>query len=159
MRINFARTLDFTMAAEGNSYHHVSGDTGGPTSAYGIILSTAKALKLDLDHDGDVDVDDLKLVTAEDVERVFRKYFWDAINGDDLPGQVDLIAADIAWNSGPGKYKEFEREGNAMTPELLTARRKKFYEYRATKPGQAKFLKGWINRANNAYTEAKKCLH
>lgn len=157
MRLNYERALAFIMLAEGNHFHQVSGDRGGATSAYGIILATAKALKLDLDHDGDVDTDDLKLVTKEDVDRVFRKYFWDAVDADNLPGGIDLIATDIAWNSGPGKFRQFLGEGRATTIDDLTSRRKEFYRHLATKPGQAKFIKGWLNRANNAHVEALKC--
>jgi len=157
VRLNFERAKTHIMLSEGNKFHQVSGDSGGATSAYGIILATAQRFNLDIDGDGDVDVDDLKLITVVDVDRVFRKYFWDAIHGDDLPGGIDLIAVDIAWNSGPGKFFEFLREGCAVTIEGLTERRKKFYKYRATKPGQKKFLKGWLKRADNALAEAKKC--
>jgi lysozyme family protein len=78
--------------------------TGGVTSKWGITLSTARRLGLDLDGDGDVDIDDLGLVTEEVVEDVFRKIAWDAVGADDLPGGIDLIAADIAYNSFPAKF-------------------------------------------------------
>jgi len=158
MRLNRIRARNFVMGVEGDHFHHVKGDRGGPTSAYGIILATAKRLKLDLDNDGDVDIDDLKLITEEDVDRVFNKYFWDAINGDALPGGVDLIAADIAWNSGPGKFRQFLVEGWATTPLALTERRKRFYNFQADNvPGQAKFRNGWLKRADLAFEESKKC--
>ena len=158
MRLNLVRAMEFTLGAEGNKYHHVSGDSGGPTSAYGIILATAKALNLDKDNDGDIDTNDLKLITKEDVERVFKRYFWDIVDADNLPGGVDLIAADIAWNQGPAKFNQYLREGYASTIETLTARRKTTYTNIAAKnPTQNKFLKGWLNRANNAYKAAKEC--
>jgi hypothetical protein len=154
MRLNYDRTKAFIIAREGNEFH----TSDQATSAGGIILATAKALHLDLDHDGDVDVDDLKLVTEQDIDRVFRDYFWDAIHADDLPGGIDLIAADIAWNAGPGKFRQFASEGYAITAETLTARRKVFYEAVVkAKPSKKKFLNGWFNRANLAYTESKRC--
>lgn len=158
MRLNYIRTRDFVFGAEGNHFHNVSGDMGGPTSAYGITLATAKRFGLDVDHDGDVDIDDLKAMTWDDVDSLFKKHFWDAIGGDTLPGGIDLIAADIAWNMGPGKFFQYVREGYASTTETLTARRKSTYaNIVAKKPDQIKFLKGWYNRAEKAYAESQHC--
>ena len=46
--------------------------------------------------------------------------------------RVDLIGADIAWNAGPGKLREFRADGNVGAIEALCARRKRFYECRVT---------------------------
>lgn len=156
VRLNYVRVRDFIFAREGNKYHNVKHDT--PTSAYGITLATAKQYGLDKDKDGDVDIADLKLITWDDVDLVFRKYFWDRIDGDNLPGGIDLIAADIAWNQGPGKWFQYLREGYAATIETLTARRKTTYTNIVSKnPVKVKFLKGWYNRADLAYKAAKEC--
>lgn len=158
MRLNFKRALHFVMKAEGNVLHNVSGDRGGVTSKWGLTLSTARRLRLDLDHDGDTDTDDLGLITEDVIEEVFRKIAWDAVNGDSLPGGIDLIAADIAYNSFPKKFWQFVREGYGNTIEALTERRKRFYNYQADNvPGQDKFRKGWLNRADNALAEAQNC--
>ena len=158
MRLNFKRALLFVMERQVNVLHKVEGDRGGVTSKWGITLSTARRLGLDLDGDGDVDIDDLGLVTEEVIEEVFRKIAWDAVGGDLLPGGIDLIAADIAYNSFPKKFRQFVREGYGNSIEDLTARRKRFYNYQADNvPGQAKFRNGWLNRADLALEEAKKC--
>lgn len=158
MRLNYVMCRDFVFGREGDKYHHVSGDMGGPTSAYGVTLATAKSLGLDVDHDGDVDVQDLKQLTWDDVDTVFRKYFWDSINGDELPGGIDLIAVDIAWNMGPGRFKQFLLEGHAGTPEALTKRRKLYYrEIVSKKPTQIKFLNGWLKRAELALEKSAEC--
>ena len=159
MRLNFLRTFKFTMEREGTKFHKVAGDRGGATSKGGITLATARRLNLDLDNDGDVDEADLLLVDEGILIKAFRDIAWDAVNADSLPGGIDLIAADIAWNSFPGKFKQFLREGYASTIETLTARRKSFYTYQGKIPGQEKFLKGWLNRADLAYAEAKLCDH
>ena len=118
-----------------------------------------KRLNLDLNQDGLVDAKDVGLVTRETIDRVFRTHFWDAIDGDNLPGGIDLIAADISWNSGPGKWRQFQKEGYGTDIEKLTARRIEFYEHLAEKdPSQIRFLKGWKNRANAALEEARKCV-
>ena len=159
MKDNEERTVQFIMLAEGFKITNDKNDHGGLTAAYGLTLITMRTLHLDLDHDGDVDADDVKLVNKEAVEKAFRTYFWDKIRGDKLPGGIDLILADIAWNSGVGKVMQFIKEGFGDDIERLTARRIRFYEYQAANvPGQKDFLNGWKKRANDALREADKCF-
>lgn len=159
MRENLELTFEFIGDHEGKKVHKVKGDRGGLTSPYGMTLDTMKTLKLDLNHDGVVNDKDVYLVTKEVALAAFREHFWNKINGDSLPHGIDLILADVAWNSGPSKAKQFIKEGYAgRTAEELTDRRKKFYAYQANNvPGQAKFLNGWINRANDALKAAIQC--
>ena len=48
-----------------------------------------------------VTVDDMKALTPEDVEPLYKEKYWDAINGDSLPTGVDYAVFDFAINSGP----------------------------------------------------------
>ncbi|MFA5322694.1 MAG: glycosyl hydrolase 108 family protein [Smithella sp.] len=157
MQKNYQRTLNFIMKWEGAKVTNDPDDHGGLTAKYGLTLKTMKDLNLDMNHDGVVDARDVYLVDAKTVNDAFRRYYWNIIDGDNLPGGIDLIMADIAWNSGPGKARQFQREGCTKSIETLTARRIKFYEYRSTLPNQDKYLRGWKNRANDALEEAKKC--
>jgi len=47
--------------------------------------------------------DDIKALTPEDVEPLYRTRYWDAINGDNLPVGVDYAVFDFAINSGPSR--------------------------------------------------------
>jgi lysozyme family protein len=47
--------------------------------------------------------DDIKALTPEDVEPLYRTKYWDAISGDDLPVGVDYAVFDFAINSGPSR--------------------------------------------------------
>lgn len=156
MKENYDRILEFILKWEGGKPHKVKGDKGGWTSYGGLTLSTMVSLNLDIDKDGDVDINDLYKVDKSIIDGAFRKEYWNKINGDSLPAGIDLIMADIAWNSGVMKAKQFALEGYIDTPEELTERRKRFYRYLAeTTPGYEKFLKGWLNRADDALAEAK----
>jgi lysozyme family protein len=157
MKDNYERILAFILLREGAKATNIKGDRGGLTAAYGLTLKTMKTLKLDLDKDGDVDEQDVKLVTKEVIDAAFRWYFWDLIDGDNLPAGIDLILADISWNSGVGKVKQFIREGFAKDIYELTERRKRFYQYQADfVEGQDKFIKGWLVRADEALKEAEQ---
>lgn len=158
MKENLERTVAFIMAHEGAKITQIKGDRGGLTAAYGLTLGTMQSLKLDLNNDGVVNALDVPLVTEAVVRETFRKYFWNAVGGDTLPAGIDLIAADIAWNSGAGKFFQFKREGFARTVEALCKRRELFYEHLSKEPGQAKFLAGWKNRVRDSKLEAAKCV-
>jgi lysozyme family protein len=158
MRKNYDRTLNFILEHEGAKITNDPDDHGGITAKYGLTLITMRTLNLDLNHDGVVDGKDVYLVDKKTIDSAFRTYFWNVIAGDNLLGGIDLIMADIAWNSGPGKARQFQREGHAKTIEGLTGRRIKFYTYRSTLPNQEKYLKGWKSRANDALKEAKNCI-
>ena len=47
--------------------------------------------------------DDIKALTPLDVMPLYKKRYWDAIKGDDLPDGVDYAVFDFAINSGAGK--------------------------------------------------------
>jgi len=158
MRKNYDRTVNFIMKHEGAKITNDPDDRGGLTAKYGLTLKTMKTLNLDLNHDGVVDEKDINLVDIAVIDEAFRRYFWNVIDGDNLPGGIDLIIADIAWNSGPGKARQFQREGCAKDINALTARRIKFYEHLSTLPNQEQYLKGWKNRACDALKEAKNCI-
>jgi len=158
MKENYQKTLNFIIEHEGEKVHKVKGDSGGLTAYGGLTLNTMKILKLDLNGDGIVNEKDVYLVNKEVIDKAFRKHFWDKINGDNLPSGIDLILTDVAWNSGIGKARQFQREGYTSDIKSLIERRKRFYEYQATLPEKKKFLKGWLNRASDAYKAAKECV-
>ena len=46
---------------------------------------------------------DIKALTPNDVMPLYRKRYWDAVRGDDLPDGVDYAVFDFAINSGTGR--------------------------------------------------------
>jgi len=158
MRQNRQAAFDFTMKEEGAKFTNDPDDRGGPTKM-GLTIGLMRKLGMDLNHDGQVNEDDVRLVTREDAERVFIENFWIAIDADNLPPGIDLIAADIAFNSGPAKWHQFQREGFGTDIDKLVKRRKQFYSWQARNvSGQMKYYGGWLKRAEASGEAAKGLL-
>ena len=50
---------------------------------------------------------EMKDLTVEDVEPIYKKNYWDKIKGDDLPDGLDLCVFDFGVNAGPGRAAKF----------------------------------------------------
>ena len=45
----------------------------------------------------------MKKLTPANVEPMYKKKYWDAVRGDDLPSGIDYALFDMGVNSGPGR--------------------------------------------------------
>lgn len=100
MERNFARSLALVLKHEGNYSNHPD-DKGGPTNK-GITIATFRRY---VDPKGTVD--DLKRITPEQIAQVYRKHYWNAVKGDQLPDGVDYAVFDFAVNSGPSRAAKY----------------------------------------------------
>jgi lysozyme family protein len=50
--------------------------------------------------------DDMKALKKDDVKPLYKKNYWDAVKGDDLPSGVDYAAFDFAINAGPAASRK-----------------------------------------------------
>ena len=46
---------------------------------------------------------EMRDLTKKDVSPIYKQWYFDAINGDDLPAGIDYSVCDIAINSGPSR--------------------------------------------------------
>lgn len=140
-------------------------DKGGATNS-GITLSTFQAV-----YGKNKTVNDLKHMTNEQWLNIFTKLFWNRMRGNDIKSQsVANEIVDFLWGSGKyaltntQKVLGIKQDGifgnvtintiNSCNPKTLFENIKKErinYYYRIVKnnPTQNRFLKGWINRAND----------
>ena len=93
MQENFDRSMPFIFSEEGG-YSDNSKDPGGATNL-GVTIGTWS------DYVGrPVTKADMKALTKLQVTPLYKKEFWDAIRGDDLPPGLDYAVFDRAVNSG-----------------------------------------------------------
>ncbi len=108
MKHRFDEALPLVLAHEGGYVNHPR-DPGGPTNL-GVTLATARRFGIDVDGDGDTDVADVKKLARAHAAVVYRRGYWDAVRGDELPAGVDYAVFDYAVNSGPARAaKDLQR--------------------------------------------------
>lgn len=130
-------------------------DRGGATNM-GVTIATWRSVGYDKDGDGDIDVDDLRLITKEDVvNRVLKPHYWDRWKADQIKSQsVANILVDWVWGSGAHGIKIPQRvlgvkDDGVVGPITLAAVNNanpkeffnKIYEERV------KFLNGIVTRS------------
>ena len=146
-------------------------DLGGATNM-GVTISTWKQVGYDKDGDGDIDVNDLHLLTRDDVvNRVLKPHYWDRWKADEIKSQsVANILVDWVWASGAHGIKIPQRllgvsvDGivgpktlaavNARNPrelfDMIKIARFDFIEDICRKrPANNKFKRGWMNRIHD----------
>lgn len=100
MKANFQTALALVLKHEGGYVNHPS-DPGGHTNK-GVTLANYRRY---VKPGGTVA--DLKAISDQEVATVYRRFYWDAVKGDDLPAGVDYAVFDFAVNSGPRRSAEF----------------------------------------------------
>lgn len=164
---NFQRALSLVLRYEGGWSDHPL-DKGGATMK-GITLATFRryveptATKSDLRH-----------ITDAQVATIYRKQYWDAVRGDDLPDGIDFAVFDYAVNSGPARaVKHLQsvvgaKQDGKIGPETLAKVRpivrgtvindlcdKRMAFLKSLKNWGA-FGKGWASRVSSVRSEALK---
>jgi len=61
--------------------------------------------------------DDMKALKKEDVKPLYKKNYWDAVRGDDLPNGVDYAVFDFAINAGPAAARKMIQKALRVTSD------------------------------------------
>lgn len=97
---NFDAALKLVLKHEGGYTNHPS-DPGGPTNL-GITLANFRRF---VKPDGTIA--DLKNLTVAQAAICYRRQYWDAVLGAELPSGVDYAVFDFAVNSGPARAAKY----------------------------------------------------
>lgn len=91
---------------------------------------------------------DVKNLTKEQARDLYKKRYWDAIDGDSLAPALQATAMDAAVNQGPANAKKWiEQSGGDVAK--FNALRRAHYEALAAKPEYARFRDTWLSRLDS----------
>jgi lysozyme family protein len=161
MKDNFAEALQHVLKHEGGFVNHPS-DPGGMTN----LGCTKKVWEEHCGHS--VDEKAMRSLTPDDVAPLYKRKYWDKIQGDELPSGVDYIVFDAAINSGPGRAAKWLQACIGVEPDggigpktlaavaafdaeqLIADYSKRRLSFLMDLPTWGTFGKGWTRRVQEA---------
>lgn len=164
---NFARALSLVLKHEGGFSDHPK-DPGGATMKGVTLANFRRYVKPSATKE------DLKKITDEQVATIYKRYYWDAVRGSDLPGGIDYAVFDFAVNSGPDRAIKYlqavvgAKQDGRIGPDTLAKTRAmmratiinslcdKRMAFLKRLKTWATFGKGWTSRVSGVRSEALK---
>lgn len=169
MQSNFNTALQHVLKHEGGFVNHPK-DPGGMTN----LGVTARTWEDWIGHKPSEK--EMRELTSSKVAPLYKRKFWDAIKGDDLPSGVDYCVFDCAVNSGPGRAAKILQEVVGVKPDggigpitlaavkavdpvvLISKYADKRLEFWQSLPTFDTFGKGWTRRGNEVKEAALKMV-
>ena len=162
---NFKKSLKLVLAHEGGWSDHPS-DPGGATMK-GVTLATFRRYVKPT-----ATKTDLRNITDDQLATVYRRHYWNAVSGSELPDGVDYAVFDFAVNSGPSRAAKYLQkvvgtpQDGRIGPATLKAVRAKMHAtvihelcddrmaFLKRLDTWKTFGKGWTRRVTDVRTEA-----
>jgi len=169
MQSNWPQSFRLMLASEGKFSNHPS-DPGGMTNL-GVTKATWENWV-----GRESDEAEMRGLTPEKVEPLYKKKYWDAVRGDELPMGLDYLMFDFAVNAGAGRAIKTLQTAVGVTPdggfgpmtmaavqavdpndliERFSQAKEDFYRSLTT---FATFGKGWLNRVADVKVKASAML-
>ena len=169
MNTNWQKSFELMLQSEGGFVNHPS-DPGGMTNL-GVIKATWESWV-----GREVDEAEMRGLTPENVEPLYKERYWDAVRGDELPMGLDYLMFDFAVNAGAGRAIKTLQTAVGVTPdggfgpitmaavqavdpveliERFSQAKENFYRSLTT---FSTFGKGWLNRVADVKLKASAML-
>jgi lysozyme family protein len=169
MLSNWSNAFALMLKSEGGFVNHPS-DPGGMTNL-GVTKATWENWV-----GRESDEAEMRGLTPEKVEPLYKKKYWDAVRGDELPMGLDYLMFDFAVNAGAGRAIKTLQTAVGVTPdggfgpmtmaavqavdpveliERFSQAKEDFYRSLNT---FATFGKGWLNRVADVKVKASSML-
>lgn len=116
MKVNFEAALTKTLKYEGGFVNHPD-DPGGMTykgiTAKTYAEFTGRRLST-------ITEKEMRSISDELLQQIYKRKYWDAVKGDQLPDGLDALVFDFAVNSGPARaIKELQQCLNVPVDGIL----------------------------------------
>lgn len=98
---NYDRLLALVLKHEGGFVHHAK-DPGGATN-FGVTQAVYNAYRRGRKQA----IQSVRHIAMPEIKDIYRRQYWDAVRGDDLPDGVDYTIFDFAVNSGVSRSAQF----------------------------------------------------
>ena len=142
MKATFGAFFPHLLKHEGLYSDHPR-DPGGATNL-GITLATLSRWR-----GRPVTKAEVRALTRDEAEKIYREWYWNKIDADLLPAGPDAALFDVAVNSGVGRAKAWLPLISGKSPvdavKAVCARRRAFFRSLRTFDV---FGKGWLRRVN-----------
>jgi lysozyme family protein len=169
MQSNWDNAFKLMLKSEGGFVNHPS-DPGGMTNL-GVTKATWENWV-----GRESDEAEMRGLTPEKVEPLYKKKYFDAVRGDELPVGLDYLMFDFAVNAGAGRAIKTLQTAVGVTPdggfgpmtmaavqavdpvdliERFSQAKEDFYRSLTT---FATFGKGWLNRVADVKVKASAML-
>jgi lysozyme family protein len=169
MNTNWQKSFELMLQSEGGFVNHPS-DPGGMTNL-GVTKATWEGWV-----GREVDEAEMRGLTAEKVEPLYKERYFDAVRGDELPMGLDYLMFDFAVNAGAGRSIKTLQTAVGVTPdggfgpmtmaavqsvdpveliERFSQAKEDFYRSLTT---FSTFGKGWLNRVADVKVKASAML-
>jgi lysozyme family protein len=169
MNSNWQKSFELMLKSEGGFVNHPS-DPGGMTNL-GVTKATWENWV-----GRESDEAEMRGLTPEKVEPLYKKKYWDAVRGDELPPSISYLCFDFAVNAGAGRSIKTLQTAVGVTPdggfgpmtmaavqavdpveliERFSQAKEDFYRSLDT---FATFGKGWLNRVADVKVKASAML-
>jgi lysozyme family protein len=166
---NWQKSFELMLKSEGG-YVNNPADPGGMTNL-GVTKATWENWV-----GRESDEAEMRGLTPEKVEPLYKKKYWDAVRADDLPVGLDYLMFDFGVNAGPGRAIKLLQSAVGVTPdggfgpltlaavqaidpveliEKFSQAKEDFYRSLGT---FATFGKGWLNRVADVKVKANSML-
>lgn len=165
-RERFETSLAFVLKWEGSRFTNDPDDHGGATR-FGIIQREYDSFR----RRRGLAARSVQFISMDEVRDIYRREYWDAVQGDVLPAPLDVVTFDTGVLMGVGRSIRFLQQSlrvgvdGDIGPETRAALARADAQAIATAmgnlrearlrsivdrdPTQAKFLRGWLNRLND----------
>lgn len=166
---NWKRSFELMLKSEGGFVNHPK-DPGGMTN----LGVTKRVWEEWVGRESNEK--EMRSLTPEMVEPLYKRKYWDACKCDDLPEGLDYLVFDFAVNAGPGRSIKILQTAVGTTPdgaigpktlaavraidpheliEKFSVAKTEFYESLPTFPT---FGRGWLNRVADVKVKASTML-